>query len=396
MGTKISLIKSISRFTNIREDVISDNRNILVRSVSERMTWAAPRQTTRIEDEAYCLLGIFNIHLPLLYGEGRMAFRRLQEEIVKRNTDLTIFYWDDLTSDSARPQYMDLFAESPRAFSLAPFPTDPFSQVLPEFFITNKGVSFSGIFHLSQVQLPGENVCKLYCLMLGTHSAGILLRKIGPGIFCRDGRSPINLLNFRLSTLPDSTSSFYVLADPTPTMMALVTKHRNLTLRVPHNQQFQLADAIPDRLWDATDRVFLSAPRNAQEYFGRQRYPVILAMAFQVQIARARTRLVVLCQDARSGPRGNCRIFRTAQYQEQASFLFGVQNREQSIQTSDFERLMPDIASLGNCVEVELNNRTVRISVSVNQGTLEIMSDVLSVWDLVFEVSSEKQSGRHR
>jgi hypothetical protein len=39
---------------------------------------------TRIEDLAYCLLGIFNINMPLLYGEGPKAFRRLQEEIIRK------------------------------------------------------------------------------------------------------------------------------------------------------------------------------------------------------------------------------------------------------------------------------------------------------------------------
>jgi hypothetical protein len=53
--------------------------------VDERMSWAAKRQTTIEEDQAYCLLGIFNIHLPLIYGEGmKNAFIRLREEIDKR------------------------------------------------------------------------------------------------------------------------------------------------------------------------------------------------------------------------------------------------------------------------------------------------------------------------
>ena len=55
------------------------------------MSWAAHRQTTRVEDMAYCLLGIFEFNMPLIYGEGMKAFRRLQGEIVKRNNDLTIF-----------------------------------------------------------------------------------------------------------------------------------------------------------------------------------------------------------------------------------------------------------------------------------------------------------------
>jgi hypothetical protein len=43
-----------------------------------RMSWAADRETTRIEDLAYYLLGIFGVNMPLLYGEGKKAFLRLQ------------------------------------------------------------------------------------------------------------------------------------------------------------------------------------------------------------------------------------------------------------------------------------------------------------------------------
>jgi hypothetical protein len=57
------------------------------------MSWASRRSTTRKEDLAYCLLGIFNVNIPLLYGEGHKAFQRLQEEIIKQTNDQTLFAW---------------------------------------------------------------------------------------------------------------------------------------------------------------------------------------------------------------------------------------------------------------------------------------------------------------
>jgi hypothetical protein len=54
------------------------------------MSWASERQTTRQEDEAYYLLGIFDITMPLLYGEGRRAFNRLQQEIIKQKEDYSL------------------------------------------------------------------------------------------------------------------------------------------------------------------------------------------------------------------------------------------------------------------------------------------------------------------
>jgi len=53
--------------------------------VEERMSWAAHRNTTLKEDKVYCLLGIFGVYLPLIYGEGvDYATQRLKEEIRRR------------------------------------------------------------------------------------------------------------------------------------------------------------------------------------------------------------------------------------------------------------------------------------------------------------------------
>jgi hypothetical protein len=48
-------------------------------SIVQKMSWASWRSTTRLEDDAYALLGTFEINMPLIYGEGRKAFFRLQE-----------------------------------------------------------------------------------------------------------------------------------------------------------------------------------------------------------------------------------------------------------------------------------------------------------------------------
>jgi hypothetical protein len=46
-------------------------------SITNRMSWASERGPTRIEDTAYCLLCIFGVNMPLLYGEGETALNRL-------------------------------------------------------------------------------------------------------------------------------------------------------------------------------------------------------------------------------------------------------------------------------------------------------------------------------
>ena len=76
------------------EDVTSINHRALLHlepldkfSVAQRLSWAARRKTTREEDRAYSLLGIFDINMPTLYGEGNRAFRRLQEQVMQRIPD---------------------------------------------------------------------------------------------------------------------------------------------------------------------------------------------------------------------------------------------------------------------------------------------------------------------
>ncbi|KAF2728258.1 hypothetical protein EJ04DRAFT_504366, partial [Polyplosphaeria fusca] len=78
------------------------------------MAWASSRQTTRVEDIAYCLLGLFNVSLPLMYGEGHRAFYRLQEAIMTQSNDHSLFAWTD--HGVLRGSLCGLLARSPYAF----------------------------------------------------------------------------------------------------------------------------------------------------------------------------------------------------------------------------------------------------------------------------------------
>ncbi len=93
IGTKSSLASLIALVTTIPTSVLLCTASLRDFSVARRMSWASKRRTTRVEDEAYSLLGIFDINMPTLYGEGRRAFTRLQEEILKRIPDQTLLAW---------------------------------------------------------------------------------------------------------------------------------------------------------------------------------------------------------------------------------------------------------------------------------------------------------------
>lgn len=113
IGTKHSLCDEIAKITSI-DPLVLHGANPLNRTIAERMSWAASRSTTRIEDAAYSLMGLFNVFMPMLYGEGKRAFIRLQEEIIKQTEDYTIFSWKAKISG---PAYRGIFAQSPAEFS---------------------------------------------------------------------------------------------------------------------------------------------------------------------------------------------------------------------------------------------------------------------------------------
>ena len=99
LGSRKSLASEIYEITRIPTSLLTaeldayERRDLGSYSIAERMSWAAFRKTTRIEDIAYSLMGIFDVNMPLLYGEGDKAFIRLQEEIIKKSADDSIFAW---------------------------------------------------------------------------------------------------------------------------------------------------------------------------------------------------------------------------------------------------------------------------------------------------------------
>ncbi|KAI0648561.1 heterokaryon incompatibility protein-domain-containing protein, partial [Trametes meyenii] len=121
LGTKDSLGITIQEITGVGADVLVHSRPLSSVSVSSRMSWAADRITRRKEHEAYCLMGIFGVNMPTIYGEGRRAFVRLQEQILKEIPDQSIFAWEDTDAftgaNSSSSRIDTLFAESPADFA---------------------------------------------------------------------------------------------------------------------------------------------------------------------------------------------------------------------------------------------------------------------------------------
>jgi hypothetical protein len=112
--TLVALAPEVSAITRIDVDFIIGEQALSQASVAKKMSWLSTRVTTRIEDMAYCMLGIFDINMPLLYGEGSRAFIRLQEEIIKVSNDHTIFCW--IWSNIVPINWVSMLAPYPLTF----------------------------------------------------------------------------------------------------------------------------------------------------------------------------------------------------------------------------------------------------------------------------------------
>lgn len=153
IGTKRTIVDLISQITGIRHIW-----GYHTASVAEKMSWASKRETTRIEDRAYSLLGIFGVSMTPLYGEGNNAFHRLQLEILSISDDESIFVWED--EDELTGGLLAQSASAFRYFSVLPHALTPSTydggfvplndyyrlpNDRPHYFMTNKG------FHISCV-----------------------------------------------------------------------------------------------------------------------------------------------------------------------------------------------------------------------------------------------------
>lgn len=151
IGIKHSLVKELADITRIDIKVLRDRTTLPSVSVAARMAWAAFRETSREEDRAYSLMGVFDVNMPMLYGEGSKAFTRLQEEIVRNSTDHSILAWTGWEA----PHYHMLFSPSPYGFRFAHDIRSWDNAGIDEsYLLSNKGLRISLPILSSNPNLP--------------------------------------------------------------------------------------------------------------------------------------------------------------------------------------------------------------------------------------------------
>ena len=248
IGTLGELAQEIETITSIPIDDFSrDGREDRVKlweaRVARRMAWAANRETTRVEDSAYSLLGLFDVYMPMLYGEGQRAFQRLQEEILKVRDDSSILAWSSIDTD------MD-FASNGLAISPAHFQKYPklvgSQKSCPLFVEFNARMMPRGLQVTLKIQKDVNDQGFGYAVLMETtrrHPQSVCL--VLPIIFTR------------LSSRPGQTNECIRLSDPLWVSSTFLRKARPIHTCFIRNVQAEdlrrsrVGFSLRSRVWEA-------------------------------------------------------------------------------------------------------------------------------------------------
>ena len=390
VGSRNSLVRVFSATTRIPAAALSQPWIPGTFSIAERMSWASKRRTTREEDMAYCLLGLFDINMSLIYGEGSRAFQRLQEEILKRDNDMTIFLWKPnpgLKTFEPAIQGMSLLASSPALFSGSAGIT-PLVIHFPEFSMTNKGLLVAPDTPMRIVPTTNERFGGIICMYAGRkqqyHSPNVTvvmlpLRKLGPSLFCRHKDVPLIEYDMKKAAqgfhcLQTSSSYHITTLGGLSRRVAAFWPFRQHTVHVSRMESLALTRVIPEHLWDPEDRVFLRPNPEMGGYF-----PMVIALLFQDQAAgpqEEQKTVMVLCDNTTGLPRVGTVLSEHVYLAD--CMLFQEKCLEHSMSWADFNQfgirinwsVQPDVQvdPLGHDIVVAGTSQAPRVSLKTVYG----------------------------
>ncbi|KAH7321336.1 hypothetical protein B0I35DRAFT_212192 [Stachybotrys elegans] len=255
-------------------------------SIATRMKWASQRQTTRVEDVAYSLMGLFDVNMPLLYGEGTKAFVRLQEEILKGSDDHTIFAWGTSQPPGSGEKLGGLLAESPAAFAKVsnyrPLPPAA-SRGSTAWAITNHGLRIH--LYLQPVKVYGMHVFKdeydaiLECAKRrwdgSSESPAIRLRRLYGDQFARINPQIVKVTtpSYTQDAQSGSYEVIFVKQKPVYAVPEFVVSFNNIQQPRPARQPpVSLTGVWPERYWDAETATLRCTPSDANRIVGLFRF----------------------------------------------------------------------------------------------------------------------------
>jgi len=313
-GTKADLSDELQKATGIDGDVLRVGTIGVLSTIplARRMSWASNRVTTRLEDTAYCLLGIFGVNMPLLYGEGEKAFIRLQEEIIKESNDLSLLAWTlpsdtesklrvlslsvDETFQTTQQEYYGILAASPAYFRNASDIVSGNDGLFDETYVmTNKGLQITA----DLAPLDNASVMPLHCAKSTTgHRVAIHLRQYGARQYARCRSDALVLYTDWVGTTPSwqrPSGSLNLATTPSVFLSKTLTAEQATAVACScrygivlgpgfFSPDWQLSSMAPGELYDHSRRLFLT--RGQRSFVGyMQVAPIDATREFSAKLA---------------------------------------------------------------------------------------------------------------
>lgn len=264
--TKADVSTVLARISGIDVGILEHTKDLTAVSVAQKMSWAAARESTRIEDAAYSLLGMFGINMPMLYGEEENAFRRLQTEIISSYPDLSILAWKHPQKDpedystGTDESLSGVMASSPLLFR----DCGKFESLLDlssvDFSMSNRGIKLNAPFQLQA--LHGNSTLVLPVFRIGDALYGVRMRNLGMGLFAR--QSPSSVVR-----VTRHTGKHLVLDPVLATSLSLkaakdlMLKSRRRVLDIALQPGMELYRRWPWQEWDEQDTLFFTTTNRA-------------------------------------------------------------------------------------------------------------------------------------
>ncbi|KAI0515468.1 HET-domain-containing protein [Xylaria bambusicola] len=259
----------LSRIANINLEVLQHEKSLTTVCVAQKMSWARSRKATRVEDIAYSLLGIFDINMPLLYGEGDKAFMRLQYEIIRSTPDLSILAWSNdpksgyeyaAPSECDRTLFSTVLASSPESFRGCHNYRDLQNHSTPDFSVSNRGIQIRAKFGLTLSNNSAQEVLPVCQFEIWT--LAIKVRNVGAGCYVRqDPMELVSVVPWQMSHRFMSTP--FLLTQPvwkdswdTTFGWEPILSSRHCGLQVVLDSSMEISRRWPWTKWDEVDRLF--------------------------------------------------------------------------------------------------------------------------------------------
>lgn len=332
-----SLSELLSNITGIDMGCLQSGENLRSFSNAHKMSWAAGRKTTVPEDRAYSLMGIFDVNMPLIYGEGGpKAFRRLQEEITRLSSDLSIFAWNP---SSEADTELDAFGSSPDDFTAHKDIVPCYSS--QHFMRTNKGMEMK----TSLWRVRCDDMKERLMLVIGKEKngklgIGIILRKVGHNMCVRRGKMLL-FLDDKITSFT-RTSTFYLISphmDPTYDQVLDMSRERAILIPEDGLGGFHINNPVPEYTWDCEDRLFLD-----NGHWGGSDWRAIELVNAGLE-AKCKLRLIALFVLKDGAP--DCYLLR---WTEKLSFIFDRKHQTEITRLEDFRHILEGAT---NEVEIE-------------------------------------------